>query len=107
MLCYTQDYKKDIAIAKPYLPKGCRFIKEGEVIPAGASYIDNYGWVFQSDCNLGDTYRARTYIPCFVKVAAKKTAPKPADRLSELEKEVRELRAELKALKEGIRKAVG
>lgn len=99
---YTSDYADNIKEATPFLPKGCRFLKEGEIIPEGARYIDHRGVIIETDCNKGNEYSKHFYIPCFVK-AAKSPAPK-RDRIGDLEKEVKALRGGVGSLKASLAK---
>lgn len=117
---FCGDYAHNIKEATPFLPKGYRFLNDGEAIPRDAKFITHMGLVKDS-FGSGEEVMRGYLCPHIVKVAKKppsspkklkapvksRVEPAAVDRLSELEKKIKELRAEIKALKEGIRKAVG
>lgn len=100
---FCGDYAHNIKEATPFLPKGYRFLNDGEIIPRNAKFITHTGLVRDS-FGFGEEVMRGYLCPHIVKVTTKKSAPKPLDRLAELEKEVKTLRSELDALKSNLAK---
>ncbi len=70
------DYTANCAIAKPHLPKGCRFIELGEVLPHGVTFIYEHGRLEKNDAWAG-LKMTTGGVPCFIKAPVKKPAFDP------------------------------
>lgn len=73
MINYTDSYAKNCKLARPHLPKGCRFLKLGETIPEGARIVHDDGYIEDSFW-IGVNVREFNP-PIFVKIPAWRTNP--------------------------------
>lgn len=61
---YGDKYTANCILAKPYLPKGHRFLKKGETVPCGAKHIGSNTVFYSSPC-VGKEVRD-SHVPIFV-----------------------------------------